>query len=134
MRILIVEDDPVSAEVLSGLLSPYGDSEVAVDGEQGFTMYQKSLSEEEPFSLICLDIMLPKMDGQAVLQEIRSTEEAQGIIKEAAAKIIMTTALSDMESVLRAVENNCTGYLVKPIMEEDLLTQLEKLGYTPPAA
>ena len=129
MKILVAEDDFISRTVLQEILAPYGTCHLAVDGQEAMDAYEGALAAGEPYDLICLDIMMPKLDGQEVLQQIRAREKMSGIGGSDMAKIMMVTALDDPKNIMTAlVKGSCEGYLVKPIRREKLLTQLRKLG------
>ncbi len=130
MRVLIVEDDFTSRRVLQGILSPYGDCDIAVDGREAVTAFRVAEEEDEPYDLICLDIMMPKMDGQEALKEIREMETQKEIRGLGRTKVIMTTAVSDPDSVLEAFREQCEAYLLKPIDREELLGLIRSLGLT----
>ena len=127
MRMLIVEDDFTSRRVLQKLLSSYGDCEVAIDGREAVDAFRASCEEDQPYDCIFLDIMMPKMDGQQVLQAIRKLENAMGKGEDTGVKVIMTTALSDRRNVVEASENRCSAYLVKPIDKAQLDGSLRTL-------
>lgn len=135
MKILIVEDDYTSRIVLHRLLLPFGETEIAVTGNQAVSTFALALKGREPFDLVCLDIMLPGMDGQSVLKEMRSLELSGARDGRKPAKVIMTTALNDRANVVEAIQN-CDGYLVKPIDRKKLVQCLKDFGYEPrlPAA
>lgn len=129
MKILVAEDDFVSRTVLQEILAPYGSCHLAVDGQEAMEAYERALAAAAPYDLICLDIMMPKLDGQEVLRRIRAQEKMSGIGGSDMAKILMVTALDDPKNIMTAlVKGSCEGYLVKPIRREKLLTQLAKLG------
>lgn len=128
MKILIVEDDFASRKLMQKFLSPYGACEVVVDGEEAVNAFKESLEKEEHFDLVCLDIMLPKMDGQQVLKNIRAMEAARGIHGQDGAKVIMTTALSDTSNIISAFRSQCEGYVTKPVSRQRLLTEMRELG------
>ncbi|MFY9742801.1 MAG: response regulator, partial [Candidatus Sulfotelmatobacter sp.] len=92
MRTLIVEDDFTSRLLLQSFLAQYGECHIAVNGTEAVAAFRAALENQQPYDLICMDIMMPEMDGQAAIQEIRAIEEAGGIISSNGAKIIMTTA------------------------------------------
>jgi two-component system chemotaxis response regulator CheY len=71
--------------------------------------------------------MMPEMDGQDALREIRTLEEARGIIPPNGAKIVMTTALADMKNVFAAYSRLCDAYLTKPVQKARLLGELRRL-------
>ncbi len=128
MRSLVVEDESTSRRVLQHLLSAFGECHVAVDGAEGVEAYESAFAEGKPYDLVCLDIMMPGLDGQEVLRRIRAFEEQHGRAVGQGAKIIMTTALGDAENVMGAFKAGCESYLVKPIQREAVLKELDKLG------
>lgn len=128
MKILVLEDDYVSSALLKAILSPYGSVDIAENGKEGFEMFKKALEEKENYDLVCLDIMVPNMDGQEVLIEIRHLEEEHGIFGQDTVKIIMTTALSDFDNIKQSFREQCEDYIIKPIDKEDLLEKIKDLG------
>ena len=87
-----------------------------------------ALEDEEPYDLVCLDIMMPVMDGYQALMGIRNLEKERGIPKEKSAKIIMTTALNEEKNVKMAFELGCTVYSGKPIDQEKFEKVLKKFN------
>ncbi len=130
MRILIVEDDPTSRLVLENFLAKVGDVSTATDGEEALTAVQDSFLEGRRFDLICLDIMMPKIDGQVVLRGIRDLEARNGIDEGIQSKVIMTTALSDKQNFVEALPR-CDAYLTKPIDLSSLMFYIKKFGFLP---
>jgi len=128
MKTLIVEDDFTSRLLLQELLKGFGPAHVAVNGKEAIVAVGAALEAGEPYDLICLDIMMPQMDGQTALKKIRALEESRGILSSDGAKIIMTTALNDMKNISSAYRSLCDGYLVKPLRKEKLLEELNKLA------
>lgn len=127
MKILVVEDDFSCRWVLTLNLSFYGTCEVAVDGQEAVTAVRLALEEESPYDLICLDIMMPRMNGQKALKEIRRLEKEHGIPDGRGTKVIMTTALSDHKNIMAAFREQCDSYLVKPVKKADLVEKLKEL-------
>lgn len=128
MRILIAEDDMVSRKFLLKFLSNYGECDVVVDGLEALDAYLMSVKDNEPYDLICLDIMMPKVDGVKALKAIRDLEVQKGIKPEKRSKIIMTTALAESQYVQRAFEIGCEAYAAKPIDTEKFIEVMKKLG------
>jgi len=128
MRILIVEDDFVSRLLLQKMLTSYGMCEIAVDGQEAVDAFKMALEEKNPYDFICLDIMMPGMDGREALKQIRSIEKEKGIGGFDHAKIIMTTALKDTDNVMGSFKDQCDGYIVKPIDKQKLLGKMIELG------
>ena len=127
MRILIVEDDFDCRCILQLMLSKYGLCHIAVDGEEAIDAYKKAVANGEPYDLICLDIMMPKMDGRRALQAIREYEKESGVVMEDSVKIVMITALCDPKNIMGSFFDQCEGYLIKPFHAEKLRETLEDL-------
>jgi len=131
MKTLIVEDDFTSRLLLQELLKSYGPCHIAVNGKEAVEATAVALETDEPYNLICLDIMMPEMDGQEALRRIREQEEARGTLSTNGAKIVMTTALGDIKNVMAAYHSLCDGYLTKPIQKAKLLEELRNLKLIP---
>ncbi len=127
MKILVVEDDFTSRILMHKLLSPYGDVHIAVNGREAVDVVSEAIKAKENYELICLDVMMPEMDGHTALEQIRKLEEEAGYAVGQGAKVIMTTALSDSQNVIGAFKENCDAYMVKPVERAKLLRQLRKL-------
>ena len=128
MKSLVVEDNLMSRILLQKILAPYGETHVAVDGKEAIIAFRISIEEKQPYDLICLDIMMPEMDGHAVLKEIRKIEDADDSPGRDNVKIVMTTAMDDSKNVMRAFKAQCDGYLVKPFEKQKFFEELRKLG------
>ena len=126
MKTLIVDDDFTSRKLLLKILSGYGSCDVAVDGKEAVNAFKLALNEWEIYDLVCLDIMMPNMDGQEALVEIRKLEKEKGILGLDGVKVIMTTALDDADSVKTAFREQCEAYLVKPIEKDKLVQKLNE--------
>jgi two-component system chemotaxis response regulator CheY len=128
MRILIAEDDMTSRRFLSKFLSQYGECDIVVDGMETLDAYLIAVKEKKPYDLICLDIMMPKVDGVKVLKAIRDFETQRGLIPDKKVKIIMVTALDDTNYVQKAFELGCEAYAAKPIDTNKLVEVMKKLN------
>jgi two-component system chemotaxis response regulator CheY len=114
MRTLIVEDDFTSRLLLQSLLSKYGECHIAVNGREAVAAFRAVHESGQDYQLICMDSMMPEMDGQTAVREVRSLEESGGILSTNDAKIIMTTALDDGKNVVQSFRKawlQCTGSL-----------------------
>ena len=131
MRALIAEDDETCAMVLASLLKPYGSTVIVSDGEAVIREFTSELVKQQPFDLVCLDIMMPGLDGQACLRCIRAIEQGFGRVGGAGSRILMTTSLNTPETIMTAFRSQCEGYLVKPLDRTKLASQLAKLGFVP---
>jgi two-component system chemotaxis response regulator CheY len=127
LRILIVDDDLMGRRLLQKFLSPYGECDTANDGKEALLAFRLAWEKNQPYDLICLDIVMPEMDGRTVLKEMRSWEQEHGMDVGRGAKIIMTTAVQDSDEVLLAFNLGCEAYVFKPIEREKLLSKMEGL-------
>ncbi|MGA2144722.1 MAG: response regulator [Bryobacteraceae bacterium] len=115
LRCLLVEDDFASRLVLQTFLSRYGECHIAVNGKEAVEAFRFAFDGERGYDLICMDIMMPEMDGREAVRQIRALEVAHGILSTSGAKIVMTTALEDVKEVIRCFQELCDAYLMKPI-------------------
>ncbi len=128
MKILIAEDDFASRKFMLRFLSKYGECDVTVDGMEAVDAFTMALDAEEGYDLVCLDIMMPELDGYQALKQIREYEKEKGISEEDGAKIIMTTALNEGRNVTKAFELGCVAYAGKPIDQDKFENVLRKLN------
>lgn len=128
MRILIVDDDFAIRKIVSIWLRKYGECIIAENGKEAVSAFEKAHAESKPFDLICLDIMMPVMNGIDALKAIRKFEHEHNIISGSGVKVIMATAAASPKSIMGAFNEQCEAYLVKPIDEEELFATIEKLG------
>lgn len=125
LKILIVEDEELSRELMLFYFSPLGKCDIATNGLEAIEAFMMANDAGENYDLITLDIIMPKMNGHEVLKLIRSIEEWRGL---AAARIIMTTAMDDSKEIMSSFKNQCDGYLVKPLSNEALRKLLHELN------
>ena len=111
-QILIIEDETAIQSILSELLTDAGyNIEVAGDGLEGITKFRERL-----FSLVLLDIMMPKIDGYTVCEMIR---------QESNVPIIMLTALDEEEAQVKAFELKVDDYITKPFSPSELVARVK---------
>lgn len=127
MRCLIVEDVDFEREMMEFFLADYADTESARNGEEAVALFCRALTEGRPYELVCLDILMPAMNGQEALKKMRQAEAEAGGAAGRKAVIIMTTAMNSREDMEEALwQGDCTDYLVKPIILADLVALMRK--------
>ena len=104
LQILIVDDNEMNRDMLSRRLKRQ-EYEVlmAEDGERALEMIQ-----ENPIDLVLLDIMMPKLSGYEVLEEIKKNPTMKHL------PVIMISAVDDLDSVVKCIELGAEDYLFKP--------------------
>jgi DNA-binding NtrC family response regulator len=114
MNILIVDDEEVLQDVLTALVRKEGHTALsALTGEEAL-----EILEREDVDLVLLDLMLPGMSGQQVLQTIRQRDPEQ--------VVVVVTALSTIESAIAAMREGAFHYIPKPFKNEEVLLTLRK--------
>ena len=127
MRILIAEDDFSSSMFMKKWLSAYGSCELAMNGIEVLELYTNSIKTNNPYSLICMDIMMPKVDGMKALELIREMEQTALKSNQDPTIVIMTTALQDEGTIREAYQLGCNGYASKPINLDEFDHVLKEL-------
>lgn len=129
MKILIVDDSFITRQMIKNTLSPLGECDIAVNGEEAILAYKLAFEAQQPYQLICMDLLMPVMDGNQALRAIRTFEEASRISVIHRVKIIMITACDDAGNRIDPhFVNESTSILVKPFTAEDLLRETINLG------
>jgi len=131
MKSLVVEDEFIARSVLQRFLARYGECDVAVDGDEAVAAVDSALRDGVAYEVVCLDIGLPKMDGQGVLERIRELELQRGIQLGQGCRVIMTTATSAKDHVIGAFRGGADAYLTKPISLGALTQELKTLRVLP---
>jgi two-component system chemotaxis response regulator CheY len=117
MRTLIVEDDFTCRLFLQAFLARYGECHAVVNGQEAVDAFRIAQQTGNNYDLICIDIMMPEMDGQTALKHIRKLEESEGTLSSSGAKVIMITALDDLS---RSIPSNCSISLKRWRWSRDL--------------
>lgn len=129
MKTLIVEDDFLARSLISTLLSEYGICHVAVNGKEALDAIERAYDENDPYDLVCLDIMMPVMDGQQALLKLRELELQRGIRGLDTTKVIMVTSIDDSKNIMKAFrQGQCEAYLTKPLDRNKLIRHIKDLG------
>lgn len=129
MKTLIVEDDFISRKIMKELLAPLGECDIAIDGEEAVKAFLLAHEEKRPYDLICMDIMMPNLDGHGALENIRDIERERGIECAREVRVIMTTALDDPKNVVDSMyRGGAISYLVKPVTRQKLLQEIRSHG------
>jgi len=129
MKSLIVEDEYTQQVIMQMLLEPYGETRVVANGRQAVEEFVRSQDADAVYDLICLDIMMPEMDGHETLKEIRRLEAVKNATPRTKTMVIMTSILKDAENVWKAYEEKCEFYMTKPIDQDEFDRFMRVLGF-----
>lgn len=111
-RILVIEDMPALQAHIAETLADLGDSVVVHKANDGREALQMIDQASEPYQLIMCDIIMPRLDGEAVLTELRR--------RDYPAAVIMLTALGQDDMIVRCLRQGACDYLVKPVGIDEL--------------
>jgi sigma-B regulation protein RsbU (phosphoserine phosphatase) len=114
MKVLIAEDDPISAQVLQSYLEKWGHTVVAAEnGAAAWRFFQN-----DDIALVISDWVMPEMDGLELVRRIRSCQRSGYVY------VILLTAKSRKEDIVRGMEAGADDFLVKPFDREELRVRL----------
>lgn len=115
MKILLVEDDQITANLLTRALNSHNyNVNTAADGETAL-----QLAEAYDYDLIVLDVMIPKLDGISLCRELRSSGCQM--------PILLLTALDSSSDRVQGLEAGADDYVVKPFNIEELIARIRAL-------
>jgi DNA-binding response OmpR family regulator len=115
VTVAVVDDDFVIREMVKAVLSDMGPS--IREYENGAQFIQDP--ERNEFDLVFLDLMMPEMDGFQVMGQLK--KEGSGV------PIIVLSALSQRETVVKAMSLGVTSYLIKPLQPESVLNKTREV-------
>jgi len=114
-RLLLVEDEPFLAKVITDSLEQKGYSVVhAADGKKGYNLFQNGI-----FDLLILDVMLPHTDGFTLAKQVRQSNEL--------VPILFLTAKTTTADVIEGYQSGGNDYLKKPFSLEELYLRIDEL-------
>jgi two-component system OmpR family response regulator len=115
MRLLLVEDDlQIASFIMKGLKQAGFVIDHAIDGEDGLHM-----ALYEPYDAAIIDIMLPKLDGLTLIEELRR--------KKVATPVIILSAKRSIDDRIKGLQTGSDDYLTKPFSFSELLARLQAL-------
>jgi two-component system, OmpR family, response regulator len=119
MRILVVEDEhKIANSIKKGLEQEGYAVDVAYDGEEGY-----DLASSESYSVIVLDLMLPKMDGMSICKKLRAEENHT--------PVLILTAKGEINDKVEGLNAGADDYLVKPFAFTELVARIKALSRRP---
>lgn len=130
LKILVAEDEMTSRLIVKKILSAYGDVSVCEDGQEAIRAFEAAHTEGRPFDLICMDFMMPGMDGREALAHIRMFEKEKNIHHQSRVKVILLTGMSTIESEYEDIKVLCDAIVQKPVRKDSLIAAVDSLDFT----
>ena len=128
MRVLVADDDFVNRKFLEKIFSRYGEVVAVDNGMSAVDDAVRGMEQREFFDLICLDIMMTKLDGYKTLEAIREAESKYAVFDNRA-KVIMISALDEVVLDSFQVCSDYDAYICKPIVVDKFEKLLDKMGF-----
>jgi two-component system chemotaxis response regulator CheY len=125
-RILVVDDDRMTAQVIQLTLQTSDDVEVVFTGHEAIGAVRQAFAEGKPYDVVILDLMMPGLDGHETLQSLRDEEELHGVFGLDRCLIFMHTANPDLEKVKTSFRFQADRYFIKPLAPGRIKEDLEK--------
>lgn len=123
LRFLVVDDFATMRRIVRGLLKELGHAMVD-EAEDGAVALQ--MLNQQDYDFIVCDINMPNMDGFALLAEVKKSERLRHL------PVLLVTAESRREDIVRAAQGGAAGYIVKPFtrttLEDKVAAILQRLG------
>lgn len=129
IRALVIEDDPAIRDMIRRFLAPVALCDLAGDGVTGLAALEQAMDRGQPYELVCLDLVMPVMDGWETLARLRELEDLRGIGDPARVRVLVLTARDSSQNLarLRAFTSR-EGLLLKPFRRSDLFEHIRLLG------
>ena len=134
MKILIADDNEAARRLLQLYLAGYGSLVTVNNGIKAIEAFSQAIDTNERFDLICMDYVMPKMDGIEVIKAIRTIELEHGISRANRVRIIMSSAVDQESDIMKAYANGCDSYMIRPDRKERLMEEIQSFGLLPQTA
>ncbi|MGD8991843.1 MAG: response regulator [Desulfobacterales bacterium] len=131
MRVLVIDDDKPTRQLLKEMVSKIGACETADSGKKAIAAFVEAWQDWRPFDLILLDILMPEMNGSQVLSKIRELEKEKQVPEKLKVKIVMVSGVSEKETVMACLRDGCDDFLVKPLESQSLLKKIRNFRLQP---
>ena len=116
LKTLVVDDTATNRQILREYMGRWGARvEEAEDGRSALELLRAAKDAGDPFSLVLLDVRMPRMDGFAVAQVLQHDHVMEG------GTVLMLSSDNRSGDIAKVKELGCAGYLVKPVKKSDLL-------------
>ena len=119
LPVLVVDDNKTNRSILSKISTGFGcEVTQATSGQQALTILRNSQVRGKPFRLVLLDMQMPDMNGEQVLQEIKTDPDLRKT------SVIILTSMGHRGDAARLESLGCAGYLLKPVRQKELFNTI----------
>jgi two-component system chemotaxis response regulator CheY len=125
-RLLIIEDHPLAASVVSQAVAGWAEVHVTGDGREGVEAYARAFDAGRPYDVVVCDLEMPEVDGHTALQRIRDEEAGRGIAGLDCCLVFMNTSSQDLDNVRQSFKLQADGYFIKPLSAGKIQKKLEQ--------
>ncbi|WP_046020851.1 response regulator [Magnetospira sp. QH-2] len=127
VSVLLVEDEAFMRRLIQRMLEDLGVGEIVL-AQDGGEAVQYILNNSYAFTLILLDLEMPRVNGFEVLKYLRSAPD----VGNHDLPVVILTGHAEKERVVQAVQYGIHGYLVKPVSKADLISKINRAMTKPP--
>ncbi len=130
MKILIIDDDASSRQMFRAYFEQFGQCDTSSQGYDGITAYKNAINQGQAYDLVVIDIILPDLSGDKIMEIIRTEEDLHKISDLSRSKIVLTTSLDDEinRQIAEKLTKGLETYYVKSFAVEGLSEKLAELG------
>ncbi|HQB39320.1 MAG TPA: response regulator [Deltaproteobacteria bacterium] len=116
-KTLVVDDSAAIVKSMVEKLNSLGitDITVAPDGMKALELFKNAILGQDPYRLVFLDLVMPVMDGHAVLKIMRTVENQIAFSCQEKIAIIITTSRNSPDDMIEAIHGECNDYIIKPV-------------------
>jgi two-component system chemotaxis response regulator CheY len=127
-RFLVVDDEDMGRLMLQEFLAEFSNCDTAANGKEGLLLFEKALADGVPYDLLCVDIIMPEMNGLALVRKIREIEQSHPVFTDLHTKIfVISSSDSAWDKADFLLDNLCDDYIVKPFSRTDLMAKLRAI-------
>lgn len=130
MKMLVIDDQMTTRMLLRCMLEAYGEVVEATTGSEAVTTFRGAIAAGRPFGMVCVDLGLPDIDGNEVLERLRAAEVEHRV--GSPATIVMVTGTDSDAARDAAAERSADAFLTKPLDYEAIFSVLSRIGVTTP--
>jgi two-component system chemotaxis response regulator CheY len=126
-RFLVVDDDEMGRLMLQDFLSEFAPCDCAVNGREGLDFFERALAGGNPYDMLCVDLVMPEMNGLALIRKIRDIEKTHPFFSNSRTRIFVISASdSTWEKADLLLDNLCDDFITKPFNRDSLKADLYK--------